>query len=116
MGCVQEQHAPTVGAILDRYEQEVIPFTLAPRTQEGYRRIIPKLRALWGHRIAAELKPKDFGPWLYEVQRGKIQRCRMLAVLSAAFTCAVSNWYILEVNILRGVKRPRNPPRDRLVS
>lgn len=115
MGCVQEQHAPTVGAILDRYETEVIPFTLSPATLAGYRRIIPKLHALWGHRIASELRPKDFGPWIYEVRRGRVQRCRMLAVLSAAFTCAVSRWYVLERNVLRDVKRPKNPPRDRLI-
>lgn len=108
--------AVTVNAILDKYQAEVVPFTLAPRTQDSYRRIIPKLRALWGHRIASELKPKDFGPWLYEVQRGRIQRVRMLAVLSAALTCAVSQWYWIDANCLRDVKRPRNPPRDRLVT
>lgn len=116
MGCVQEQHAPTVGAILDRYEQEVVPFTLSPATQAGYRRIIPKLRALWGDRLVSELKPKDFGPWIYEVRRGRVQRCRMLAVLSAALTCAVSRWYLIDRNVLRDVERPKNPPRDRLVS
>lgn len=108
--------AVTVNTILDKYQREVVPFTLAPRTQQGYRGIIVKLRALWGERIAAELKPKDFGPWLHEVQRGRIQRVRMLAVLSAAFTCAVSQWYWLDANCLRDVKRPRNPPRDRLVT
>lgn len=108
--------AITVNQLLDKYEAEVVPFTLSSSTRRGYARIIPKLRALWGDRIASELRPKDFGPWIYEVQRGRVQRCRMLAVLSAAFTCAVSQWYTLESNVLRDVKRPKNPPRDRLVT
>ena len=88
MGRVQEQHAPTVAAILDRYEREIVP-TLAPRTQKDYARHLVKLRATFGDRIAEELQPRDFGPFLHvdnPTGRGKIQRVRQLAVLSAAFT------------------------------
>ena len=40
---------------------------------------------------------------------------RQLAVLSAALTQAVSFWYLLDRNVLRDVKRPKRPPRDRLI-
>jgi integrase len=112
-----EQEAVTVAAILDRYEKESLP-ELAPRTQGDYRRHLEKLRQLFGHRIAEELRPRDFGEFLRNSGRakGRIQKVRQLAVLSAAFTQAVSYWHWgLERNVLRDVKRPKNPPRDRLI-
>lgn len=114
MGRVDTEHAPTVAAILDRYERECLS-ALAPRTAKDYRRHLGHLRARFGPLNAAELKPRDFGPFL-DVRKGKIQRVRQLAVLSSAFTQAVSFWYVLERNVLRDVKRPKNPPRDRLVT
>lgn len=107
-------NAPTVAAILDRYQRETLP-SLAPRTQIDYRRHVQHLRRLFGDRIADELRPKDFGPFL-DVRKGKVQRVRQLAVLSAAFTQAVSVWYILDRNVLRDVKRPKSKPRDRYVT
>jgi len=103
----------TVNAILDRYERDCMD-PLAPRTQIDYRRHIVTLRRVFGERIADELRPRDFGPFL-DVKRGKIQRVRQLAVLSAAFSEAVSSWYLIERNVLRDVKRPRSQPRDRLI-
>jgi integrase len=110
---VQTQHAPTVAAILDRYEAECLPL-LAPRTRKDYVRHLARLREVFGHLDASTLKPKDFGPFLH-VAKGKIQRVRQLAVLSAAFTQAVSVWYLIERNVLRDVKRPKSRPRDRLI-
>jgi len=104
----------TVNAILDRYERDCLS-SLAPRTEKDYRRHIVTLRRVFGDRIAEELRPKDFGPFLYDVKKGRIQRVRQLAVLSAAFTQAVSSWYILPSNVLRDVKRPKSQPRDRLI-
>ena len=111
-----ENHAPTVTDILDRYEAECLP-ELAPRTQKDYVRHLAKLREIFGSRIASELKPKDFGEFIRNGGRkhGQIQKVRQLAVLSAAFTQAVSFWYILERNVLRDVKRPKQYPRDRLI-
>lgn len=108
----------TVDHILDRYQTEYVPHELAPRTQKDYARHIATLRRLWGSRVAADLKPKDFADFLHAEGRrkGRIQRVRILAVLSGAFTEAVSSWYLLERNTLRDVKRPKNPPRDRLVT
>ena len=105
----------TVNQILDRYERDVLPHELAPRTQKDYARHIVRLRQLWGDRIAAELKPRDFGTFLAFVGRGRIHRVRALAVLSAAFTHAVSSWFWIDHNVLRDVKRPKAKPRDRLV-
>ncbi len=103
----------TVNIILERYERDCLP-ELAPRTQKDYVRHLAKLRVVFGSAIACELRPKDFGPFL-DVKRGKIQRVKQLAVLSAAFTQAVSFWYWLPSNVLRDVKRPKSKPRDRLV-
>lgn len=105
----------TVNRILDRYEREYIPKKLAPRTQVDYRRHLVVLRRWYGERIAGELKPKDFAEFLNGVDRGKFQRVRQLAVLSSAFTQAVSRWYWIDNNVLRNVARERGEPRDRLI-
>lgn len=105
---------PTVSVILDRFERDYIP-TLSPRTQIDYARHVKRLRLEFGDRIAAELKPKDFGPFL-DVKKGKINRNRMLAVLSCAFSEAVGRWYWLERNVLRDVKRHPSSPRNRYVT
>src|SRR5207253_5508625 len=91
--------------------------TLAPRTQKDYARHLVTLRRIYGDRIAEDLEPKDFGPFLQNggKARGRIQKVRQLAVLSAAFTQAVSFWYLIPANVLRDVKRPKQLPRDRLI-
>src|SRR6185312_4997526 len=104
----------TVNQILDRYQRDCL-HELAPRTAADYRRHIGHLRHWFGARIVSELKPKDFGPFL-DVRKGQTHRVRMLGVLAAAFSKAVSFWYLIDYNVLRDVKRPKRPPRDRLVS
>lgn len=113
---MQQEHAPTVADILDRYQRDCLP-SLAPRTQKDYARHLDHLRRLFGPRVACDLQPRDFGPFLHNdgKARGRIQRVRQLAVLSAAFTQAVSFWYVIERNVLRDVKRPKSFPRDRLI-
>jgi integrase len=103
----------TVNEILDRFVRDSLP-KRGLRTQRDYLRHIRVLRREFGERVAGELRPKDFGPFL-EVTRGPTQRVRQIAVLSAAFTDAVSRWYMLERNVLRDVKRQKNKPRDRLI-
>lgn len=105
--------AVTVNTLLDRYQRDCLP-ELAPRTQKDYARHLVKLRQVYGSAIASELRPRDFGEFL-NVKRGKWQRVKQLAVLSSAFTNAVSYWFWLERNVLRDVKRPKGCPRDRLV-
>lgn len=116
MGQVETTTPPTVSEILDRYQAECLPL-LAPRTQRNYIRHIVHLKAWYGPRVACELKPKDFGPFLQvpHGKKGKVQRIRELAVLSAAFTNAVSFWYILDTNVLKFVKRQKLLPRKRYV-
>lgn len=106
--------AITVNQILDRYLREYVPKKLAPRTQRDYARHIVVLRRWYGERIASELKPRDFADFL-NIDKGKFQRIRQLAVLSSAFTQAVSRWYWIENNVLRNVAREKGEPRDRLI-
>lgn len=106
----------TVDSLFDRYQSSCLHL-LAPRTQRDYGRHIGHLRRRFGHCIANELRPKDFGEFLQEKagRKGETQRVRQLAVMSAVFTQAVSFWYVLDHNVLRDVKRPKRPPRDRLI-
>lgn len=104
----------TVNDILTRYEREYVPKKLAPRTQIDYRRHIEILRQWYGNRLVVSLKPRDFAEFL-NIDRGKFQRVRQLAVLSSAFTQAVSRWYWIERNVLRDVAREKGEPRDRLI-
>jgi len=103
----------TVNQILERYQKDCLQ-ALAPRTRADYKRHLGHLKRAFGTRVAAELKPKDFAGFL-NVPKGVTHRVRMLGVLSAAFTQAVSYWYVLDHNILKDVKRPKRPPRDRLI-
>jgi integrase len=113
---VDTNNTVTVSQILDRYQAQCLHL-LAPRTARDYTRHIGHLKARFGPLNATELKPRDFGPFIQERagKKGQVQRVRQLAVLSAALTQAVSFWYLLDANVLRDVKRPKRPPRDRLI-
>lgn len=104
----------TVSQILDRYEAECLS-SLAPRTARDYARHIKHLRQTFGPLIANDLRPRDFRDFM-NVKKGKIQRNRTMAVLSAAFSEAVGRWYLLERNVLRDVKRHPSSPRNRYVT
>lgn len=105
----------TVSEILRKYEREGMD-DLAPGTRLNYQYHLQKLHEVFGNRIASELKPRDFGPFLHESKKGQQHRVRSLAVLSSAFSKAVSYWFLMERNPLRDVKRPHFPPRDRLIT
>lgn len=105
----------TVNDILDRFLAEYVPNELSPRTQRDYQRHVRDLRHWFGHRIADEMKPRDFAEFM-NVRKGRIQRNKQLAVLSCAFTQAVSVWYMCDRNVCRDVKRHRSRPRDREVT
>lgn len=114
MNTATTETAPvTVNTILERYERECLD-ELATRTQRDYKRHIGHLQRRFGALDATLLEPRDFADFL-NVRRGKIQRVRQLAVLSAAFTIAVRRWFWLKVNVLRDVERPKSKPRDRLI-
>jgi len=116
---VQNNDAPvTVAQILDRYEADCF-HELGPRTQRDYARHLNHLRREFGHLRTDELKPRIFGEFLQRIppgKKGRIQKVRQLAVLSAAFTYAVSFLYWMDHNPLREVKRPKSRPRTRYVT
>lgn len=113
---VQNTATVTVSQILDGYKANCF-HKLGARTARDYVRHIGHLKARFGHLDAATLKPRDFGPFIAERagKKGEVQRVRQLAVLSAAFTYAVSYAYTLDRNVLKDVPRPKRPPRDRLI-
>lgn len=112
---METKHTVTVSQVLDRYERECIPL-LSPRTARDYVRHVAHLRRIFGHFIADDMKPRDFGEFINIQGKGKIQRNRQLAVLSAAFSQAVGRWYWMERNVLRDVKRNPSTPRNRYVT
>lgn len=104
----------TVNDILDRFVRDYVP-SLGERTQIDYGRHVRDLRKWFGPRIANSLKAIDFGVFM-DVQKGKIQRNKQLAVLSCAFAEAVGRWYMMERNPCRDVKRHPSKARDREVT
>jgi integrase len=103
----------TVNEILDRYERDYLP-GLAERSRKDYARHIVVLRSEFGERDAEKLVASDFDEFM-NVDKGKFQRTRILAVLSSAFTQAVW-WTWLPHNVCMLVARPRGKPRDRYIT
>jgi integrase len=104
----------TLNDCFDRYERDVIP-TLEPRTQKDYRRHLVILRKTFGHMAPNDVLPKHVGQFL-DVPKGKIQRNRIIAVLSAVYTKAVGRWYVADRNPCTKVERNPSKPRDRNVT
>lgn len=104
----------TVNDILDKFERDYIP-NLAPRTQKDYAYHLVTLRKWFGHRIANEMKARDFRDFM-EVRTGKIQRNRQMAVLSCAFGEAVGRWYMVDRNPCRDVRRHPSKSRTRYIT
>lgn len=104
----------TLGDCFDRYERDVLP-TLEPRTQKDYRRHLIGLRMVFGKVRPDDVKARDIGRFL-DVSKGKVQRNRMVAVLSAVYTKAVGRWYCADRNPCVGVERNATKPRDRYVT
>lgn len=103
----------TLRECFDRYERDILP-TLAPRTQKDYRRHLKILRAEFGELHPDDLRPRDIGRFL-DVPKGKIQRNRIVAVLSAVYTKMVGRWYVAEKNPCRSVERNPSGKRKRYV-
>lgn len=104
----------TLSDVFDKYEREVIP-TLQPRTQKDYRRHLLTLRKVFGHLHPDEVEPRHIGQFL-DVDKGKIQRNRMVAVLSAVYSKAVGRWYVAKRNPCRDVERNESHKRTRYVT
>lgn len=104
----------TLNDVFDRYEREVIP-TLQPRTQKDYRRYLVTLRKVFGHMLPNDVQPRDVGRFL-DVDKGKIHRNRMVAVLSAVYGKAVGRWYVADRNPCTNVERNPRGNRTRYVT
>jgi len=104
----------TMSDLFDRYEREIVP-TLEPRTQKDYRRHLLVLRKVFGHMPPNDVQPRHVGQFL-DVDKGKIQRNRQVAVLSAVFSKAVGRWYCADRNPCQHVERNPSKPRDRNVT
>lgn len=104
----------TISDMLRRYREEEMP-NLAPRTRKDYVRHLATLDKAFGHYGIDELRPKDIGLFL-RVPKGKIQRNRQVAVLSAIYSLAVGSWFVAENNPCLRVKRNPSKPRDRYIT
>lgn len=104
---------PTIGAILDRYELEVVPGK-APKTQTGNRRALGRLRPVFGGMRPEDLKPQHV--YQYVDRRGvRVQSHREIEVLSHALTKAVE-WGRLDRHPFKGqVRLQGEKPRTRYV-
>jgi len=103
----------TVNEILDRYARVRLPL-LKARTRKDYARHIDHLKEHFGEKVAGQLRIDDFTTFM-DVDTGRIQRNRMLAVLSAAFTEAI-RWRWLDTNVCKEVQRHEAKPRERLLT
>lgn len=88
---------------------------LAPRTHRDYLRHLGHIRTDLGHILADELTPRLLSEWM-DVPKGKIQRNRSLAVLSAVYQKAVRKYFLAKVNPCREVDRHPSKPRDRYIT
>jgi len=104
----------TVNDLIDRYRAEEMGH-LAPRTAKDYRRNLEILSAKFGHMDASAVKPKDIGQFL-DVKRGRIQRGKIISVLSSIYKLAVGKWWLVEANPCSSVLMPKGKPRTRYVT
>lgn len=106
----------TMNDVFDRYVLECLP-KLAPATQRqtlGHLRI---LRAAFGERVPADIKPRDVGRFL-DVPTAKQHRNKIVATLSAVFTLAVGRWFVddCDSNPCFRVERHESHPRTRYIT
>ena len=102
----------TVSDILARYERDCFA-DLGERTQRDYARHLRVLREYWGDRIATAVTRADIQEFL-NVPTGRIQRNRILAVMSSAFSAAI-DWKWLDFNVCSRVPRHTSNSRARFV-
>jgi integrase len=103
----------TIGALLDRYELEVVPHKAAKTRTENHRHIA-KLRGVFGRMPLSPFPPKLV--YMYVDKRGaKIAAHREIEVLSHAYTKAIE-WGLVDRHPFRGqVRLEGERPRVRYV-
>jgi integrase len=104
----------TINDILDRYMNEELA-KLSYRTQIDYLRHIQRLRDEFGTRNVDDIRPRDIGQFL-DVKKGKIQRAKIVSVLSSVYTLAVGQWWLAEKNPCLSVMKPKANVRKRYVT
>ncbi len=104
----------TVKDLIDRYRKEEMGH-LAPRTHKDYLRNLEILTKKFGHYKAKALKPRDVGRFL-DVPKGRIQRGKIVSVLSSIYKLAVGKWWVVETNPCASVLMPKGTPRTRYVT
>lgn len=103
----------TVDEIIERFKKTRHP-KLEPRTQKDYSRHYTVISSQFGHRQAKDIPLRDVQEWM-NVDSGRIQRNRQLAVMSSLFGAAVE-WGWLDYNVCKEVKRNDAKKRNRPVS
>lgn len=114
MGQVLTTPTPTIADCIDRYQRDGMGH-LAPTTHRDYVRHLGHLRRFFGHIPADELTPRMLAEWM-DVPKGKIQRNRQLAVLSAVYQKAIRRYFLCKVNPCKEVDRHESRPRDRYIT
>jgi len=102
----------TLGAVMDRYQREIIP-TKAPRTQKDNLVEIQKLRSVFGHMRPDQVTPPDI--YQYLDLRPPVRGRRERALLSHIYTKAI-RWAKATSNPCRLMRLDAIPRRDRYVS
>lgn len=100
--------------IFDKYLVEVIP-TFAPKTQIDYRRMLKKLREVFGEMKPADIEPRHIGE-LLNVTSKKVAANRLVSLLSAVFSKAKGKWYLCKENPCLGIERNPTKARERYVT
>lgn len=109
-----QYHARTIGDLLDRYAQQVVP-TKAPKTQKANNESIKRLRKVFSHMPIHALKPVHVYQYLDLRGEHPTSANRDVEVLSHAYTKAIA-WGLTETHPIKGkVISHGERPRERYV-
>jgi integrase len=108
------KHANTIGDLLERYQQQVVP-TKAPKTQKANNESIKRLRKVFAHMPIYALKPVHVYQYLDLRREHRTSVNRDVEVLSHAYTKAIE-WGLVENHPIKGkVISHGERPRERYV-
>ena len=108
--------ARTIGDLLDRYAQQVVP-EKAPLTQRHNIKSIVRLKSVFGHMLIPTLRTIHAQQYLDRLRAKPYSANRDIELLSHAYAYAVRHWGLTENNpIKRHVKYHRENPRRRYIT
>jgi integrase len=109
----KNEHAKTIGSLLDRYALEVIP-TKKITTQQQNRVAIKQVRAMFGDMGLLDIKPRHIYQYI-DLRSAKTSGRREMELLSHALTKAVE-WGFIDRHPFKGeVRLKGEKPRTRYV-